>query len=98
MGSGATAELARDTGQLTVRIRVVDHARSKRNTRSFDYKHNWGFIPAPLEYEFRQLNGAGHSAQSEVQGDDRALEMPAPRGRHISCVPWADAVREQLNG
>jgi FemAB-related protein (PEP-CTERM system-associated) len=33
--------------------RVFDYGRSKRGTGSFDFKRNWGFEPAPLQYEYR---------------------------------------------
>jgi FemAB-related protein (PEP-CTERM system-associated) len=34
-------------------IKVFDYGRSKRGTGSFDFKKNWGFEPAPLNYEYR---------------------------------------------
>ncbi len=36
-------------------LRFFDYGRSKQDTGSFDFKHNWGFVPTPLEYEFRLL-------------------------------------------
>ena len=33
--------------------RVFDYGRSKVGTGSFDFKKNWGFVPAPLSYEYR---------------------------------------------
>ncbi len=36
-------------------LRVFDYGRSKRGTGSFDFKHNWGFVPVPLAYEFHLL-------------------------------------------
>jgi FemAB-related protein (PEP-CTERM system-associated) len=36
-------------------VRVFDYGRSKQGTGSFDFKKNWGFEPAPLDYEFRLL-------------------------------------------
>ena len=33
--------------------RVFDYGRSKIGTGSFDFKHNWGFAPSPLAYEFQ---------------------------------------------
>jgi FemAB-related protein (PEP-CTERM system-associated) len=32
--------------------------RSKRGTGSYDFKHNWGFTPTPLSYEYRLADGA----------------------------------------
>ena len=34
-------------------VRVFDYGRSKVGTGSFDFKHNWGFVPSPLVYEFK---------------------------------------------
>ena len=34
-------------------VRVFDYGRSKVGTGSFDFKHNWGFVPTPLVYEFQ---------------------------------------------
>jgi FemAB-related protein (PEP-CTERM system-associated) len=36
-------------------LRVFDYGRSKRDTGSFAFKHNWGFVPSPLAYEFLLL-------------------------------------------
>jgi FemAB-related protein (PEP-CTERM system-associated) len=36
-------------------LRVFDYGRSKRDTGSFAFKHNWGFAPSPLAYEFLLL-------------------------------------------
>jgi FemAB-related protein (PEP-CTERM system-associated) len=33
-------------------LRVFDYGRSKRDTGSFDFKKNWGFVPEPLHYEY----------------------------------------------
>lgn len=33
--------------------RVFDFGRSKRNTGSFDFKKNWGFVPEPLHYQYK---------------------------------------------
>jgi FemAB-related protein (PEP-CTERM system-associated) len=33
-------------------LRVFDYGRSKRNSGSFDFKKNWGFVPEPLHYEY----------------------------------------------
>jgi len=35
--------------------RVFDYGRSKRESGSFDFKKNWGFVPEPLHYEYRLL-------------------------------------------
>jgi FemAB-related protein (PEP-CTERM system-associated) len=35
--------------------RVFDYGRSKRDTGSFDFKKNWGFVPEPLHYEYQLL-------------------------------------------
>ena len=32
--------------------RVFDFGRSKEGTGSYAFKHNWGFVPAPLHYRF----------------------------------------------
>lgn len=55
MEASATAELARDTRQATVR--PFGQGDAARGTGSYDIKHNWAFIPTPLEYEFRLLTG-----------------------------------------
>jgi FemAB-related protein (PEP-CTERM system-associated) len=34
---------------------VFDYGRSKRDSGSFDFKKNWGFVPEPLHYEYRLL-------------------------------------------
>ncbi len=34
-------------------LKVFDYGRSKLGTGSFDFKKNWGFVPAPLSYEFQ---------------------------------------------
>jgi len=33
--------------------KVFDYGRSKRESGSFDFKKNWGFVPEPLHYEYR---------------------------------------------
>jgi FemAB-related protein (PEP-CTERM system-associated) len=38
-------------------LRVFDYGRSKRDTGSFDFKKNWGFVPEPLHYEYALLRG-----------------------------------------
>jgi len=34
-------------------VKVFDFGRSKRDTGSFDFKKNWGFVPEPLSYEYQ---------------------------------------------
>ena len=34
-------------------LKVFDYGRSKQGTGSFSFKKNWGFEPAPLNYEYR---------------------------------------------
>jgi FemAB-related protein (PEP-CTERM system-associated) len=34
-------------------LKVFDYGRSKQGTGSFDFKKNWGFVPAPLHYEYQ---------------------------------------------
>jgi len=48
-------ELMRDAVERG--LRVFDFGRSKRGTGSFDFKHNWGFEPTPLHYEFALYRG-----------------------------------------
>lgn len=36
-------------------LRVFDYGRSKRDTGSFAFKHNWGFEATPLAYEYLLL-------------------------------------------
>lgn len=36
-------------------LKVFDYGRSKQGTGSFDFKKNWGFVPAPLHYEYQLL-------------------------------------------
>ena len=38
-------------------LRVFDYGRSKRDTGSFSFKKNWGFVPEPLHYEYALLRG-----------------------------------------
>jgi FemAB-related protein (PEP-CTERM system-associated) len=38
--------------------RVFDFGRSKEGTGSFAFKHNWGFVPTPLDYRFLLAPGA----------------------------------------
>jgi FemAB-related protein (PEP-CTERM system-associated) len=38
-------------------VRIFDFGRSKIGTGAYSFKQNWGFKPAPLEYEFLPLNG-----------------------------------------
>jgi len=38
-------------------VRVFDFGRSKIGTGAYSFKHNWGFKPAPLDYEFFPLDG-----------------------------------------
>jgi FemAB-related protein (PEP-CTERM system-associated) len=45
--------LAADRG-----CRIFDFGRSKVGTGSFTFKHNWGFVEAPLHYWFRLKPGA----------------------------------------
>jgi FemAB-related protein (PEP-CTERM system-associated) len=35
--------------------RVFDYGRAKRDSGSFDFKRNWGFVPEPLHYEYQLL-------------------------------------------
>jgi FemAB-related protein (PEP-CTERM system-associated) len=35
--------------------RVFDYGRSKRDSGSFDFKKNWGFVAEPLHYEVQLL-------------------------------------------
>ena len=32
--------------------RIFDYGRSKVGTGAYDFKKNWGFVPAPLYYEY----------------------------------------------
>jgi FemAB-related protein (PEP-CTERM system-associated) len=54
-------------------IRVFDYGRSKRGTGSFAFKHNWGFIPTPLEYEFRLLKGGSIPQNNPLNPKYRAM-------------------------
>jgi FemAB-related protein (PEP-CTERM system-associated) len=38
--------------------RLFDFGRSKVGTGAFAFKHNWGFVPAPLPYRYRLAPGA----------------------------------------
>ena len=38
-------------------VRIFDYGRSKRDTGSFSFKKNWGFVPEPLHYEYALLRG-----------------------------------------
>ena len=38
-------------------LKVFDYGRSKLGTGSYDFKHNWGFVPAPLSYEYQLRKG-----------------------------------------
>jgi FemAB-related protein (PEP-CTERM system-associated) len=37
-------------------FRIFDFGRSKIGTGSYDFKHNWGFEPIPLSYEYLPMN------------------------------------------
>jgi hypothetical protein len=37
--------------------RVFDFGRSKTGTGAYAFKHNWGFAPTPLNYQFRLAPG-----------------------------------------
>ena len=36
-------------------LKVFDYGRSKKDTGSFDFKKNWGFVPVSLHYEYQLL-------------------------------------------
>jgi FemAB-related protein (PEP-CTERM system-associated) len=38
-------------------VKVFDYGRSKRDTGSYAFKKNWGFEPAPLNYEYKLYRG-----------------------------------------
>jgi FemAB-related protein (PEP-CTERM system-associated) len=38
-------------------LKVFDYGRSKRDTGSYAFKKNWGFVPQPLHYEYRLYRG-----------------------------------------
>jgi FemAB-related protein (PEP-CTERM system-associated) len=54
-------------------LRIFDYGRSKRETGSFDFKHNWGFTPTPLEYEFRLLARGSIPQNNPLNPKYRAL-------------------------
>lgn len=37
---------------------IFDFGRSKLGTGAYDYKKNWGFVPTPLQYEYKLINAA----------------------------------------
>jgi FemAB-related protein (PEP-CTERM system-associated) len=54
-------------------LRVFDYGRSKRGTGSFDFKHNWGFAPAPLAYEYKLLKGDSIPQNNPLNPKYRAM-------------------------
>ena len=54
-------------------LRIFDYGRSKRGTGSFDFKHNWGFAPAPLAYEYRLLKGDSIPQNNPLNPKYRAM-------------------------
>ncbi len=54
-------------------LRVFDYGRSKRGTGSFDFKHNWGFTPAPLAYEYLLLKSDSIPQNNPLNPKYRAM-------------------------
>jgi FemAB-related protein (PEP-CTERM system-associated) len=54
-------------------LRVFDYGRSKRGTGSFDFKHNWGFTPAQLAYEYRLLKADSIPQNNPLNPKYRAM-------------------------
>ena len=64
-------------------VRVFDYGRSKRDTGSFAFKHNWGFEPEPLHYEYCLLKGDAIPQNNPANPKYRALvamwrKLPLP--------------------
>jgi FemAB-related protein (PEP-CTERM system-associated) len=38
-------------------LKTFDYGRSKKDTGSYSFKKNWGFLPQPLHYEYRLYRG-----------------------------------------
>jgi len=38
-------------------LKTFDYGRSKKDTGSYSFKKNWGFVPQPLHYEYRLYRG-----------------------------------------
>ncbi len=54
-------------------LKVFDYGRSKLGTGSYDFKHNWGFVPAPLAYEYQLRAGASIPQNNPLNPKYRAL-------------------------
>jgi len=54
-------------------VRVFDYGRSKVGTGSFDFKHNWGFAPTPLVYEFKLWRGDAIPQNNPLNPKYRAM-------------------------
>ena len=54
-------------------LHVFDYGRSKLGTGSFDFKHNWGFTPAPLAYEYQLLKGDSIPQNNPLNPKYRAM-------------------------
>lgn len=54
-------------------VRVFDYGRSKRDTGSYAFKHNWGFEATPLAYEYLLLGRDGVPENNPLNPKYRAF-------------------------
>lgn len=72
-------------------IEVFDYGRSKRDSGSFDFKKNWGFVPEPLHYEYRLFKRQGIPQNNPANPKYRAfisLWRRLPRPVVNAVGPW----------
>jgi FemAB-related protein (PEP-CTERM system-associated) len=63
--------------------RVFDYGRSKRDSGSYSFKKNWGFVPEPLHYEYQLLKRAAVPQNNPANPKYRAMiavwqKLPRP--------------------
>jgi hypothetical protein len=72
-------------------VHIFDYGRSKRGTGSFDFKKNWGFVPAQLHYEYRLRKGDAIPQRNPLNPKYRAMvamwrRLPLPVANTLG--PW----------
>jgi FemAB-related protein (PEP-CTERM system-associated) len=79
-------ELMRRAGARGVQI--FDYGRSKKDTGSYNFKKNWGFVPEPLAYQYRLVKTSKIPNVSPTNRRYRLLvdlwkRMPLPLSKKI---------------
>jgi FemAB-related protein (PEP-CTERM system-associated) len=64
-------ELMRRAGERG--CRVFDYGRSKRESGSYSFKKNWGFVPEPLHYEYQLLKSESVPQNNPANPKYRAM-------------------------